>query len=90
MTNIIKNATEAIGAVPPGELGRGRIDVIATREDDDILIDVIDNGIGIDNADASTRGGGRGLANIRARSEALGGSFTLHSDATGTVARLAL
>jgi two-component system nitrogen regulation sensor histidine kinase NtrY len=47
LTNIIKNATEAIGAVPPGELGRGRIDVIATREDDDILIDVIDNGIGL-------------------------------------------
>ena len=29
LTNIIKNATEAIGAVPPAELGRGHIDVIA-------------------------------------------------------------
>src|SRR5437899_4444067 len=47
LTNIIKNATEAIEQVPPEELGRGRIDVIATRENDDIVIDVIDNGIGL-------------------------------------------
>jgi two-component system nitrogen regulation sensor histidine kinase NtrY len=47
LTNIIKNATEAIEQVPPEELGRGRIDVIASRENDDILIDVIDNGIGL-------------------------------------------
>jgi two-component system nitrogen regulation sensor histidine kinase NtrY len=47
LTNIIKNATEAIEQVPPEELGKGRIDVIAQREDDDIVIDVIDNGIGL-------------------------------------------
>ena len=47
LTNIIKNATEAIEAVPSEELGRGRIDVIAARENSDILIDVIDNGIGL-------------------------------------------
>ena len=47
LTNIIKNATEAIEQVPPEELGKGRIDVIAARENDDILIDVIDNGIGL-------------------------------------------
>ena len=47
LTNIIKNATEAIEAVPPEELGKGRIDVIAARENDDIVIDVIDNGIGL-------------------------------------------
>jgi two-component system nitrogen regulation sensor histidine kinase NtrY len=47
LTNIIKNATEAIEAVPAEELGKGRIDVIAAREDDDIVIDVIDNGIGL-------------------------------------------
>lgn len=47
LTNIIKNATEAIEAVPPEDLGRGRIDVIAACEDDDIIIDVIDNGIGL-------------------------------------------
>ncbi|HTB04669.1 MAG TPA: PAS domain-containing sensor histidine kinase [Bradyrhizobium sp.] len=47
LTNIIKNATEAIEAVPPDQLGKGRIDVIAARENDDIVIDVIDNGIGL-------------------------------------------
>jgi two-component system, NtrC family, nitrogen regulation sensor histidine kinase NtrY len=47
LTNIIKNATEAIEAVPAEQLGKGRIDVIAAREGDDIVIDVIDNGIGL-------------------------------------------
>src|SRR5712671_542886 len=47
LTNIIRNATEAIEQVPPEELGKGRIDVIAARENDDIVIDVIDNGIGL-------------------------------------------
>jgi two-component system nitrogen regulation sensor histidine kinase NtrY len=47
LTNIIKNATEAIEAVPAETLGKGRIDVIAARDKDDIVIDVIDNGIGL-------------------------------------------
>jgi two-component system nitrogen regulation sensor histidine kinase NtrY len=47
LTNIIKNATEAIEAVPAGDLGKGRVEVIAARENDDIVIDVIDNGIGL-------------------------------------------
>lgn len=47
LTNIIKNATEAISAVPSEELGKGRIRVRTRRESDDILIDVIDNGIGL-------------------------------------------
>ncbi|MFZ2078852.1 MAG: PAS domain-containing sensor histidine kinase [Xanthobacteraceae bacterium] len=47
LTNIIKNSTEAIGAVPPAELGRGRITVRAQRDGKDVVIDVIDNGIGL-------------------------------------------
>jgi two-component system, NtrC family, nitrogen regulation sensor histidine kinase NtrY len=47
VTNIIKNATEAIEQVSPEQLGKGRIEVIAARENDDIVIDVIDNGIGL-------------------------------------------
>jgi len=47
LTNIIKNATEAIGAVPPAELGRGRITVRAHRDGKDVVIDVIDNGVGL-------------------------------------------
>jgi two-component system nitrogen regulation sensor histidine kinase NtrY len=47
LTNIIKNASEAIAAVPQSERGRGRIRVIAQREVADVTIDVIDNGIGL-------------------------------------------
>ncbi|WP_454628552.1 ATP-binding protein [Bradyrhizobium cenepequi] len=47
LTNIIKNATEAIEQVPPEELGKGRIDVIAQCEGEEIIIDVVDNGIGL-------------------------------------------
>jgi two-component system nitrogen regulation sensor histidine kinase NtrY len=47
LTNIIKNATEAIEAVPAEELGKGRIEVIAARDNADVVIDVIDNGIGL-------------------------------------------
>jgi two-component system, NtrC family, nitrogen regulation sensor histidine kinase NtrY len=56
LTNIVKNSTEAIGAAAlaanpapgPGQgAERGRIAVSARREGKDIVIDVIDNGIGL-------------------------------------------
>jgi two-component system nitrogen regulation sensor histidine kinase NtrY len=47
LTNIIKNATEAIGAVAPAEIDKGRILVTAVRDGSDIVIDVVDNGIGL-------------------------------------------
>jgi two-component system, NtrC family, nitrogen regulation sensor histidine kinase NtrY len=47
LTNIIKNATEAIAAVPAADVGKGRIVVAAAREGRDIVIDVIDNGVGL-------------------------------------------
>jgi two-component system nitrogen regulation sensor histidine kinase NtrY len=47
LTNIIKNATEAIAAVRPAELGHGRIIVAARREGREAIIDVVDNGIGL-------------------------------------------
>jgi two-component system nitrogen regulation sensor histidine kinase NtrY len=47
VTNIVKNATEAIIAVPPADIDRGRIKVRAARDDADIVIDIIDNGIGL-------------------------------------------
>jgi two-component system nitrogen regulation sensor histidine kinase NtrY len=47
LTNVIKNAAEAIGAVPAVVLGKGRIVVAAARESGDIVIDVIDNGLGL-------------------------------------------
>jgi two-component system nitrogen regulation sensor histidine kinase NtrY len=47
LTNIVKNAIEAIGAVPAAELGRGRIVIDARREGKDVVIDVVDNGVGL-------------------------------------------
>ena len=47
LTNIIKNATEAIGAVAPAAGHKGRINVTAARNGSDVIIDVIDNGIGL-------------------------------------------
>jgi two-component system nitrogen regulation sensor histidine kinase NtrY len=47
LTNIIKNATEAIAAVPADERGRGRIRVSVAREGREVVIDVIDNGTGL-------------------------------------------
>jgi len=88
LTNIIKNASEAIEAVPPGELGRGRIDVIAARENDDILIDVIDNGVGLPKTSRARllepyvttreKGTGLGLAIVGRVLEDHGGRIELH------------
>jgi two-component system nitrogen regulation sensor histidine kinase NtrY len=90
LTNIIKNATEAIAAVPPAELGRGHIRVWAGREGDDIIIDVIDNGIGLPKENRSRllepyvttreKGTGLGLAIVGRILEDHGGSIEL-SDA---------
>ena len=88
LTNIIKNATEAIEAVPPEELGRGRIDVIAARENDDIVIDVVDNGIGLPKVSRARllepyvttreKGTGLGLAIVGRVLEDHGGRIELH------------
>ncbi len=79
---IVKLRIECLDDVPP--VGRQS----ANAPSFDIL--VIDDGIGIDNAVAATKGGGRGLANIKAQADALAGIFTLRSGATGTIARLTL
>jgi two-component system, NtrC family, nitrogen regulation sensor histidine kinase NtrY len=88
LTNIIKNATEAIAAVPPGELDRGRIKVQVKRDGGDIIIDVFDNGIGLpkDNRNrllepyVTTRekGTGLGLAIVGRILEEHGGSIELN------------
>src|SRR5262245_7479724 len=87
LTNIIKNATEAISAVPPGELGRGRIRIWAGREGNDIVIDVIDNGVGLPNENRSRllepyvttrdKGTGLGLAIVGRILEEHGGRIEL-------------
>jgi two-component system nitrogen regulation sensor histidine kinase NtrY len=47
LTNIVKNATEAIAAVPESERGQGRIRVSLDARPPFFAIDVIDNGIGL-------------------------------------------
>ena len=88
LTNIIKNATEGISAVPAAELGRGRIDVSAAREAGDIVIDVIDNGVGLPKENRSRllepyvttreKGTGLGLAIVGKILEEHGGGIELH------------
>jgi two-component system, NtrC family, nitrogen regulation sensor histidine kinase NtrY len=91
LTNIIKNAGEAVAAVPAGELGRGRIVVSAARVDLEIIIDVIDNGIGLPKENRSRllepyvttreKGTGLGLAIVGKILEEHGGRIELRDAA---------
>jgi two-component system, NtrC family, nitrogen regulation sensor histidine kinase NtrY len=91
LTNIIKNAGEAVAAVPPDQLGRGRIVVSAARIDSDIVIDVIDNGIGLPKENRSRllepyvttreKGTGLGLAIVGKILEEHGGRIELRDAA---------
>jgi two-component system nitrogen regulation sensor histidine kinase NtrY len=47
LTNLVKNATEAISALPPEERATGRIAVSAEMVEGAIVVDVVDNGIGL-------------------------------------------
>jgi two-component system nitrogen regulation sensor histidine kinase NtrY len=87
LTNIIKNGTEAISALPEGS-EKGRIDVAAIRDDDQIYIDVIDNGVGLPKEHRSRllepyvttreKGTGLGLAIVGKILEEHGGGIELH------------
>jgi two-component system nitrogen regulation sensor histidine kinase NtrY len=91
LTNIIKNAGEAIAAVPADQLGRGRIAVSAMRDDADIVIDVVDNGVGLPKENRSRllepyvttreKGTGLGLAIVGKILEEHGGRIELHDAA---------
>jgi two-component system, NtrC family, nitrogen regulation sensor histidine kinase NtrY len=92
LTNLIKNAIEAIAAVPPAELGKGSIRIFVAREGDDIVIDVVDNGIGLPKENRSRllepyvttreKGTGLGLAIVGRIVEDHSGRIELH-DAAG-------
>jgi len=94
LTNLIKNATEAIAAASPAELGKGSIRIFATREGGDIVIDVVDNGTGLPREKRSRllepyvttreKGTGLGLAIVGRIVEDHGGSIELH-DASGKI-----
>ena len=91
LTNLIKNAAEAIGAVSPAELGKGTIRVVAGRDGGDIVIDVVDNGIGLPKENRNRllepyvttreKGTGLGLAIVGRIVEDHGGSIDLRDAA---------
>src|SRR5262249_39121016 len=95
LTNIIKNATEAIAAVPPTELDKGSIQVYAARNGADIIIDVVDNGIGLPKTNRNRllepyvttreKGTGLGLAIVGRIIEEHGGNIELR-DASEKIA----
>jgi two-component system nitrogen regulation sensor histidine kinase NtrY len=87
LTNIIKNGAEAIAALPEGS-ERGRIEVSAERMGHEIVIDVVDNGIGLPKDNRSRllepyvttrdKGTGLGLAIVGKILEDHGGGIELH------------
>ena len=101
LTNIIKNGTEAIAAVPSAALGKGVIRVFAARDGEDVIIDVIDNGIGLPKENRNRllepyvttrdKGTGLGLAIVGRILEDHGGGIELRDAADkipGTARRL--
>jgi len=91
ITNLIKNAAEAIAAVPPDELGKGSIKVFAARDGENIVIDIVDNGIGLPKENRSRllepyvttreKGTGLGLAIVGRIVEDHGGTIELRDAA---------
>jgi two-component system nitrogen regulation sensor histidine kinase NtrY len=77
--------------VPPEELGKGKIRVFAAREGDNIVIDVVDNGIGLPKENRSRllepyvttreKGTGLGLAIVGRIVEEHGGVIELRDAA---------
>jgi two-component system nitrogen regulation sensor histidine kinase NtrY len=94
LTNIIKNAAEAISALPPGTVERGHIHVSAEREGRDVVIDIVDNGIGLPKehrrrllepyVTTREKGTGLGLAIVGKILEEHGGRIELHDAAEKT------
>ncbi|MGE0749262.1 MAG: ATP-binding protein [Variibacter sp.] len=88
LTNIVKNATEAVMAVPDEQRGKGHIDIKVTRDGTDITIDVVDNGIGLPKENRNRllepyvttreKGTGLGLAIVERILEEHGGGIELN------------
>ncbi|TDT93537.1 MULTISPECIES: sensor histidine kinase NtrY-like [Azorhizobium] len=93
LTNILKNAAEAIEAVPPDVRGQGRIRVSANRVGEDLVIDIIDNGTGLPQESRNRllepyvttreKGTGLGLAIVGKIMEEHGGGIELNDAPEG-------
>jgi two-component system nitrogen regulation sensor histidine kinase NtrY len=87
LTNVAKNAIEAVQAVPEAQRGRGRVEIRLRVDDDMAVIDVADNGAGFPSENRqrllepyiTTResGTGLGLAIVRKIMEEHGGRIEL-------------
>ncbi|MCE1237465.1 MAG: PAS domain-containing sensor histidine kinase [Hyphomicrobiales bacterium] len=86
-SNLVKNACEAIEAVPTDRLGRGLVEATIRTEGEGVVVEVIDNGIGLPSENrhrllepyVTTRekGTGLGLAIVRKILEDHGGRIEL-------------
>ncbi len=93
LTNILKNAAEAIEAVPAEQRGQGRIRIKAERVGDDLVIDIIDNGTGLPQESRNRllepyvttreKGTGLGLAIVGKIMEEHGGGIELYDAPEG-------
>jgi two-component system, NtrC family, nitrogen regulation sensor histidine kinase NtrY len=93
LANVIKNATEAIAAVPTTTDYKGRVAVSARNESGSIVVDIVDNGIGLPRENrqrllepyVTTRekGTGLGLAIVTKIIEEHGGRVELLDAPTG-------
>jgi two-component system nitrogen regulation sensor histidine kinase NtrY len=98
ITNILKNAVEAVQAVPEADLGKGRVDVRLVLEDGFAVIEVTDNGKGFP-AEGRQRllepymttregGTGLGLAIVSKVLEEHGGGIELNDNPEGRGGRV--
>jgi len=87
LTNVVKNAAEAIVAVPADERGKGQVAVSAQPDNGSVVINVTDNGIGFPNENrhrllepymtTRDKGTGLGLAIVTKIIEEHGGRLEL-------------
>jgi len=86
--NIIKNATEAIDALDAAERGEGAVRIVARRDGDELVVEIIDNGKGLPRENrhrllepymtTRDKGTGLGLAIVKKIVEDHGGRLELY------------
>lgn len=77
-TALLRIAQSALANVTQ-HAGAERVDVTLTYTEDQVLLDVVDDGRGFDPEAAPSTGGGYGLAAMRSRARELGGTLALET-----------